>query len=542
MASALREHARQMTRTFLAAVSIAWWTLGMGGAIGQVDAGQPAAFGPRIIDLSLDVDDAARHSLQAAPESAVPATMTFQTIGDGDQVYNVMVHVKGQLGSARPFDDKPAFKIKLGKGERFLGLEQLTLNNMVQDPTMLHEALGYQVYATAGVAVPDTGYVRLTVNGHAYGLYLNVETIDPLFLTRRFGDDAGILYEGNYGVDLRAGDETKFQLHEGHDPDHAQLASLIKAVDAPGDGVFYGATARVDTASFLSMMAVEALLADWDNYYQSNNYRIYWNPLVGRWSFIPTGIDQTFGGDSTTVFGATGLLFQKCLAFERCTKDYADAVREVAVRFERLGLGTKMDALLSVIDAASQADLKKPYDARTMKTAREAMHVFIATRPNDVRAALSCIDGGHEATLAACVGAVAVNPASDGCMELVSRSPDQNGAGVRVARCLGGVKQRWRLVATGDAFELEAISTGNCLEVSNQGQDDGTPMQQAACSGTDSQLFSLRPGSQDTQIVARHSGKCVAIAPGDVKTPPLIQATCAQEANQTWRVQRSIFR
>jgi hypothetical protein len=38
---------------------------------------------------------------------------------------------------------------------RVLGLENLTLNNMVQDPTMLHEVLGYRMYADAGVAVPD---------------------------------------------------------------------------------------------------------------------------------------------------------------------------------------------------------------------------------------------------------------------------------------------------------------------------------------------------------------------------------------------------
>ena len=504
---------------------------------------QTVAFGAKIIDIAFTFDAAAQQSLVAAPDTDVPATMTFRDASGADKAYDVKIHSKGQLGSRRPLDGKPAFKVKLGKDDRFFGLEHLTLNNMVQDPTMLHEALGYQVYAAAGVTVPNTGYVRLSVNGQPYGLYLNVETIDRRFLTRRFGDSEGILYEGNYGVDLRAGDEAKFQLHEGHDPNHAHLTSLIEAVQSAGDGVFYGAPPRVDTASFLSMMAVEALLADWDNYYQSNNYRIYWNPSVGRWCFIPTGIDQTFGtGDSTTVFGATGLLFQKCLASERCTKDYADAVRDVAVRFERLGLPTKMDALLSVIDAASQADLKKPYDATTIITAREAMRVFIATRPNDVRAALSCTDVGHDTTLAACVGAVVVNPAFDGCMELISRSPAQNGAGVRVARCLGGVKQRWRLIPNGNAFEFEATSTGNCLDASNQDQDDGAPIQQAACAGTDSQLFSVRPTPQDTHIVAKHSGKCLGVAPGNAKTPALVQVACAQDASQNWRVQRSIFR
>src|SRR4249920_950475 len=113
------------------------------------------AFGPTIIDLSLQIDESARESLRRAPETDVTATMTSHSAGD-DEKYAVTVHVKGQLGSSRPVDDKPAFKIKLAGGRQFLGLDHLTLNNMVQDPTMLHEALGYAVYAAMGVTVPNS--------------------------------------------------------------------------------------------------------------------------------------------------------------------------------------------------------------------------------------------------------------------------------------------------------------------------------------------------------------------------------------------------
>ena len=436
-------------------------------------------FGPKIVDLSLELDDSSRQSLKSAPENGVPATLTYRDAGR-EQTYAVTVHVKGQLGSARPIDDKPAFKIKLAKGERLLGLEHLTLNNMVQDPTMLHEALGYQVYAAAGVAVPRTGYVRLTVDGRDQGLYLNVETTDRLFLERAFHDAGGILYEGAYGVDLREGDAGRFELHEGDDPDHAKLITLIRAVHETGDGVFYGADAPVDTTSFLAMTAAGALLDDWDNYYAANNYRIYWSPAARRWSFIPTGIDQTFGGESTTLFGGIGVLFQKCLASDRCTSDYAKAVREVSARFERLGLPTKMDALVSVIEAAAQADPKKPYDEAAMRGARDAMRAFIDAQPGRVRNALSCLGtGGSDVN--ACAGSVVVTAAGDGCLEY-------HQAGVKVARCLGGPRQRWRVVAKSDA-----------------------------------------------------SG-CLAVAPADAKSPPAIQLNCSADlTSHTWRVQRSIF-
>ena len=495
-------------------------------------------FGPAILDVSLQMDDTARQSLEKTPDSDVPATMTLRNAGR-QQSYAVMVHVKGQLGSKRPLDDKPAFKIKLAKGERALGLEHLTFNNMVQDPTMLHEAVGYQVYAAAGVPVPNTGYVRLAVDGEDKGLYLNLETIDRLFLERAFHDSGGILYEGAYGVDLREGDEKKFQLHEGTDPNHAQLTALIRAVHAPSDDVFYGSTAQVDTPSFVAMMAAGALLADWDNYYAANNYRIYWRPSARRWSFIPTGIDQTFSSGSTTLFGGIGILFQKCLASDRCTSDYAKALRDVSVHFERLDLAAKMDALLSVISPASKADPKKPYDDEAMQNARDAMRKFITTHPAHVRKALSCMDDGGASALTACAGHVVMNAALDGCLELVSPSPGQHGAAARVGTCHGGPKQRWQMVATGDAFALKALTNGECLDVSAGAGDAG--VHPAACTGAESQLFTVQTGHDVTALVARSSGQCLAPAPGESKTPAVAPIACAAEPAQQWRLQRSIF-
>jgi hypothetical protein len=498
-------------------------------------------FGPRIIDIALTVDRAAVRSLIAFPGSDVRGRMSFDDATGVPQTYNVKIHIKGQKGSARALDAKPAFKVKLGGSDRFFGLEHLTLNNMVQDPTMMHEAIGYQVYEAAGVLVPATGYARVSFNGQAYGLYLNVETIDRRFLKRQFGDDGGIMYEAAYGVDLRAADAGRFELQEGKDPGRAQLKTLIRALDAPGDDVFYGRNPLVDAPSFLGMIAAGTLLEDWDNYYRSNNYRIYWNPSAGRWVFIPTGIDQTFVPNSTTVFGATGLLFQKCLSSERCTEEYAAKVREVADRFEGLGLPARIDALLAVIGAASQEDPKKAYDAAKMDAARDAMRVFIATRPDQVRAALRCGSDGSAIAGGACAGVVIVNRAGNSCLEVVRRSAARNGGGIGATRCDAATNHRWHLVARGNAFALTSVGIGSCLAVQGSRQDQGAPVEPSSCAGTDNQLFSLVPIAPATQLVAKHSGKCVAVASRRSEAAPFVQVSAAQDAAQTWRVQRSIY-
>ena len=251
---------------------------------------------------------------------------------------------------------------------------------------MLREAIGYEVYADAGVAVPRTAYVRVAVNGEARGLYLLVETTDRRFLADRFGDDSGIVYEAAYGTDFRARDADAFELDEGEDPGRTELLRLIRAVEGPPDDVFYGATPLVDTTSFVSMMAVQVMIADWDNYYRSNNYRIYWHPSKRRWFFIPTGIDQTFSTrHRVTPFGGAGVLFRRCLMSERCTREYTAALGDAVERFERLDLTGKMDRLMSVIDEASRSDPKKPHSAAAMRAARRAMRQFIIERPGVVR-------------------------------------------------------------------------------------------------------------------------------------------------------------
>jgi CotH protein/ricin-type beta-trefoil lectin protein len=514
------------------------------GASSEAPNDEPGVvFGAKIIDIALTLAEPAKQSLAASPETDVPAQLSFTDASGAAKTYDVTIRIKGRYGSRRSIDAKPAFKIKLRKENRFFGLEQLTLNNMVQDRTMLHEAVGYQVYEALGVKVPATGYARVSVNGEPYGLYLNVETIDRQFLKRQFGDDRGILYEGAYGVDLRASDIDRFQLDEGKDADRAQLKALIRALEAPGDDVFYGTPPQVDTRSFLAMMAAGTLLDDWDNYYHANNYRIYWNPSARRWVFIPTGIDQTFGSNAihVIVFGGTGLLFQKCFSSERCTQEYAAAVGDAADRFEGLGLPARMDALLAVIDAASQDDPKKTYDAARMTRARDAMRAFIAKRPTEVRAALSCLDGGRELALGACAGIVAVNPAVNQCLEVVDEEAARNAGGISVAPCLGSRNQRWRLVATGDAFQLASVGVGTCLDVKGARHDEGAPLAPSKCTGTDSQIFSLKPIGHGTQLVVRHSGKCVAVPPVAQKGAALVQVTCAPGAAQTWRVQRSIY-
>ena len=108
---------------------------------------------------------------------------------------SVGLRLKGHT-AFRTLDGKAAFKVKFGyavSGQRFFGLKGLTLNNMVQDPSMIAEATTSLLVAATGAPAARVGYAYVRLNGADYGLYANVETIDAVMAHRWFDGHAAHL-------------------------------------------------------------------------------------------------------------------------------------------------------------------------------------------------------------------------------------------------------------------------------------------------------------------------------------------------------------
>ena len=122
------------------------------------------------------------------------ATVTI----DGETHTEVGVRKKGFLGSQS--DTKPALKLRYDKyvdGQSLGGvMERMTLNNSIQDPSMLNTCLSYQVFAASGNPAPRCNFATVTVNGKHLGLYVHVEEIKAPMLARHFDSAEGNLYEG----------------------------------------------------------------------------------------------------------------------------------------------------------------------------------------------------------------------------------------------------------------------------------------------------------------------------------------------------------
>ena len=120
---------------------------------------------------------------------------------DGETYENVAIRGKGntsltqveQYGNSRY-----SFKVEFDHYDNALnyyGLDKLSLNNLIQDNTMLKDYLCYQLMGSFGVDAPLCSFVYITVNDEDWGLYLAVEGVEESFLQRNYGSGYGELYK-----------------------------------------------------------------------------------------------------------------------------------------------------------------------------------------------------------------------------------------------------------------------------------------------------------------------------------------------------------
>jgi hypothetical protein len=335
------------------------------------------------VQLSIPADGLA--SLEEEPYLEVPGSFAFE----GAWFPQVGVRIKGQLGSLRTMEQKVALKVDLNAyaDHELRGLNSLTLNNMVQDPSFVHEHLAYAVYRAAGIPAPRVGWVWLEVNGEAFGLYLLVESIDDRFLARWFADPSGHLYEGSYGQDFDHDDIPALEYDEGPDADdRSALEAVADVLDAgPSEAGLAQLRGLVDVDEFSWNMALESVMLHWDGYTTANNWRFYLDPVSGRFSIIPWGTDQTFVDAWFGPWDGYGRVFEYCLAVESCAQEYDLMLIEAADLLDELALYQQLDPLHTWLMPYIEADPRKETTPEGAAAELEATRATLLDWPVEIR-------------------------------------------------------------------------------------------------------------------------------------------------------------
>jgi len=187
-------------------------------------------------------------------------------------------------------------------GQEFLGKDKIKLANCYTDPSMVREALTYEL-ANQYMDCPRASFVKLLVNGTFIGIYTNTESIDNEFLKSFYGDSNNPFFKC---------DPVSFQLFG----DNSNLAYHVDTLvydtlyDMKSD---YGTTELqtlcfnlennigiieqyLDVDRALWFLAVSSAFVHNDGYTAfGHNYYVY-KMTNGRWSIILWDVNMSFGG------------------------------------------------------------------------------------------------------------------------------------------------------------------------------------------------------------------------------------------------------
>ena len=279
------------------------------------------------------------------------------TVREGTLVWtNVAVHLKGQLGSFRSIDDKPGLTLNFDKwadGQRFHGLQKISLNNSVQDPSYLNEKICREIYNAAGVPTPRADYATVELNGKHLGLFVLVEGWNKQFVGRFFKNTKGNFYDLGGGRDINKPWAANF----GNDPTNHSMLKTVERAALEKDHARRIERLRetLDLDRFLKLTALDVMMWNWDGYAMNrNNYRIFHDLESDRLVFFPHGIDQMFWKvNGPIVTGRSGLLVKALLETEEGRDLYLRSFAELRVNvFDTVAITNRVTQLAARLQPA----------------------------------------------------------------------------------------------------------------------------------------------------------------------------------------------
>jgi hypothetical protein len=335
-------------------------------------------------ELALEVPPASVTALQNQPLVYVPAHLVFR----GRTYGPVGIRLKGG-NSFQPFHLKPSFRINIDEfvdNAKFFGLDDLTLNNMDDDFSMLHERIAYWVMRAAGVPASRANHAFLHVNGQVYGLYSNVETVKRPMVARWFPEAAGSLWEAT-DVDFVHSDIPDYE-HEFGPDDRTLLYGVAAAMNIPGaTAAMTAAGEYVDLAAFRRYWAVAAVIGQFDAFPYSipgDDYFAYADAISGRLVFMPWGMDETFYSGSFDVTNVHSVLAVRCKEDPACYQAWIDQVWEIQDLTEAMNIEAERIRVADQIDSWVILDTRKPYPTAQVFTYQGSMYWFLSGRRSNL--------------------------------------------------------------------------------------------------------------------------------------------------------------
>ncbi len=340
-----------------------------------------------------------------------PAEMSWR----GLRQQNIGVRSRG-LGSRSAV--KPGLLLRFDRyatDGRFLGLRTLVLDNLTQDPSMMKEVLGMQLYRRLGLPAPREAFVRLYVNNTLLGLYGVVEDIAEPFAQRTFGESSGTLYEYDwtfdYNFEYRGSTLENYSMFKPQTNTtqstfdlYSPIEQMVRAANDSSDELFASAMAPfLDLQAFARYIAMDNFISDddgWLGFWGMNNLFLYRNQGGSRFNIIAWDKDYTFWRPNNPIFLRVdnSVLARRALAIPDVRQAYLDtlsAAADSAAEGQEGGdaatgwLAREVERLYTLIQPLSQQDTNKPYSNEQFEAAVAGLRTFALRRSAFVRCSVA---------------------------------------------------------------------------------------------------------------------------------------------------------
>ncbi len=390
------------------------WGCGGGDDAADPDAGADAAaavdatpitggpLDPAVLhEIAIDIAVADLELLDGDQTVRVPCDVRW----DGTLVAGSGCRKKGSAGSVDSVLGKPALSIKFDEfvaGQTLGAFDKLLLNNALQDPSLLHEHVAYEVFRALGVPAHRTAYALVTLNGEPRGVYVVVEPVDKEFLRDRFGagNGGGNLYESLSADFAVAPDGMDLKDEGGRSRD--DLLAVAAAVEQTPDGAFAATVgALIDLDEVVRFVAAEIALDAEDGFsFGRNNYYLYHRPDTDRFVMLPHGQDVILASAGLEPdYPPAALLAARARALPALSALIDAALAQAAAPGGALDatlIAARIDAAVALVTATDRDDDFTVGDLTTMRREGPVVAAQLAWRAALLRgetAAPTCGDG-----------------------------------------------------------------------------------------------------------------------------------------------------
>ena len=275
-------------------------------------------------ELKIPEDSLKKLDIDPSAEEYTEGMLIF----DGDTLSPVGIRYKGNIGawvgclsgknifkpSGKKICTKLSMKVKInwnGRNQKFYGLKKLQFHSQNNDPTQLHERLGYWFYREMDIPAPRSVHAQLIINDEYSGLYALTEQIDDRFTDHHFSDGSGNLYKEIWPLNHNGNVIKEKKIRAGlktneNENTSIELFKVFGEMMANADSISSREIIKnyMDINSIISYVVVDRAIRNddgvfhWYNFFLdvSFNHNYYWyeHPKENKLYLIPWDLDNAF--------------------------------------------------------------------------------------------------------------------------------------------------------------------------------------------------------------------------------------------------------